>query len=434
MQLKVFQHKKTLEKCHIYQMLKAQAKKRHVSFHTPGHKCKGFDITELSYSDNLSSPHACIARAEEDIARILGAKKSFILTDGSTCGVLSILYASKLLGVKKIAVCDTSHKSVFNGCAILGLTPVVFHAKDTDSFCPSNVDESDFARALDKADALFLTSPTYYGRIPALQNIYDVCKKKNKFLFIDGAHGGHLHFDKTLYAGNYADMWVDGVHKSLPSLTQGAIVSAKTDETAQALRVAVNAFRTTSPSYPIMASVEYAVKYPQNVKLQATAQTFAKTDERIRVYEDYTKLCVAFGKNAFTAKKALEKKGVFPEFCDGNFLMFYLSPVTGKRAFALLKKRLRFLLKKYPYENVERVPAPFVLQKEGEVEEVALQSATGRILAENCGLFPPCTPLIFKGERIEKEKIELLEKADNVFGVYDHKVLVFKEQNKSKRK
>lgn len=45
--------KETLKKCRIYGMLKEN--KRHVSFHTPGHKYGKWDITELSYSDNLSN-------------------------------------------------------------------------------------------------------------------------------------------------------------------------------------------------------------------------------------------------------------------------------------------------------------------------------------------------------------------------------------------
>jgi riboflavin kinase/FMN adenylyltransferase len=64
----------------------------------PGHQTGQWDITELSFSDNLSAPRGCIAEAEADIATILGAYKSFILTDGSTSGVLSMLYAAKMLG------------------------------------------------------------------------------------------------------------------------------------------------------------------------------------------------------------------------------------------------------------------------------------------------------------------------------------------------
>ena len=121
---KLFSNKRILQGCHIGNMLVSQAKKGHISFHTPGHKQTGWDITELSYSDNLSSPHGCIARAQEDIARILRAYKSFILTDGSTAGVLSILFSAKLLGVKRVGVCENSHKSVFNGISLLGLTPL----------------------------------------------------------------------------------------------------------------------------------------------------------------------------------------------------------------------------------------------------------------------------------------------------------------------
>ena len=50
-------------KCHIADMLAAQ-RRRHISFHTPGHKKRGADITELSYSDNLSAPAGVIAAAQ----------------------------------------------------------------------------------------------------------------------------------------------------------------------------------------------------------------------------------------------------------------------------------------------------------------------------------------------------------------------------------
>ncbi|MBQ8323168.1 MAG: aminotransferase class I/II-fold pyridoxal phosphate-dependent enzyme [Clostridia bacterium] len=429
MRIKVFTDKKTRAKCKIFQMLKTHAGKKHLSFHTPGHKSGAWDITELSFSDNLASPHGCIAEAERDIAELLGAKKSFILTDGSTSGVLSILYVAKLSGVKKVAVCVHSHKSVFNGCAALGLTPVVFTAREAN-FCPAKTEPKDFLNALENADALFLTSPDYYGNIPDLKAIRALCDREKKLLLVDGAHGGHLHFDKTLYAGAYADLWVDGVHKSLPALTQGAVVSARTEETAEALLSAVGIFRTTSPSYPVMASVEYAVKYPRNHALETAVKEYADATERVFIKEDYTKLCAIFGKHAAEAEKALEADGIFAEFCDGNTIMFYLSPATDLKAFSLLKKRLDAALKKYPYESVKRIPAPLVLFREGETERIETEKAIGRICAENCGIFPPCTPLIFVGEEVTAEKIALLKKANNVFGVYENKIRVFKEEKR----
>ena len=411
---KFFKDKTALKNCNIYQMLAQNAKKKHLSFHTPGHKAGGWDITELSFSDNLSSPKGCIAQAEKDVAEILGANKSFLLTDGSTCGILCMLQAAKTLGAQKIAFSETAHKSVWNGCAVLGLQALVF-AHETDR------------EILLAADAVLVTSPDYYGHIPDLAALRAFCDEHGKLLLIDGAHGGHLHFDQTLYAGAYADMWVDGVHKSLPALTQGAIVSAKTETYAKALLGAVDIFRTTSPSYPIMASVEYAVKAPQNVWLIGAVDALAqKYPERISRDRDYTKLRVRFGSHAFTAQKDLEKQGVYTEFCDGDILLFYLSCQTEKRALAALEKALVKLFAKYPLTDGHSIHAPVVLPKTEQTEWVEKKACAGRIAARNIGLFPPCVPLVKRGELITNEALSLLEQADNVFGIYEEKILVFK--------
>ena len=416
------QDEKTLKGCKIYKMLLENANKEHLSFHTPGHKVGAWDITELSFSDNLASPQGCILEAEREIAEILGAKKSFILTDGSTSGVHSMLYAARLLGVKKIAVCLRSHKSVFGGCKILGITPLVYENGD------NMVTLKDI---FDGADALFFTSPDYYGNIADWKSIRKYCDETGKFLLVDGAHGGHLHFDKERYAGAYADFWVDGVHKSLPAFTQGAVVSARTEILAEKLYEAVDIFRTTSPSYPIMASVEYAVKYPRNIELERRAKAL-QAHPRIVTNGDWTKICAKFGKYAFQAEKELEKEGIYAEFCDGNVVMFYLSPATSIEDFERLENRLKSLFEKYPYEGkteIQRDHAPLVLVENGETEWVDIKEAEGRICANNCGLFPPCTPLILQGEKARKEKLLLLGKADNAFGVNEGKILVLKEKD-----
>ena len=112
-------------KCHIADMLAAQ-RRRHISFHTPGHKKRGADITELSYSDNLASPAGVIAAAQADVARILGADRSFLLTDGSTSGVYAMLRALRMGGVRRLAVPVCSHVSVLRGAELAGpeLVPV----------------------------------------------------------------------------------------------------------------------------------------------------------------------------------------------------------------------------------------------------------------------------------------------------------------------
>lgn len=433
---KIFADEKVLKNCKIATMLRGQAQP-HLSFHTPGHKASGWDITELSYSDNLSCPTGCIAAAERDIAEILGAAKSFILTDGSTCGVLSMLYTARAAGVKKIAVCEDSHKSVFNGCALLGIAPLVYpqkrEAKIPKGHTMSALKEN-FAEILSEADALFLTSPDYYGNIADLAAARAYCDETGKLLIVDGAHGGHLHFDKDLYAGTYADLWVDGVHKSLPAFTQGAVASARTEALGEKLRLALDIFRTTSPSYPIMASVEYAVKYPRNLNLENRVKAFTDGCDRVYCGGDWTKLCAVFWEDAFAAEQDAQAAGIYGEFCDGNVVTFYLSPATKTEEFEGLTAFLQKAFQAYPLketkgeESVDRVPSPVVLPENRQTEWVETENAAGRICARTCGLFPPCTPLFQIGERIGKEKLSLLKKANNVFGLCDGKIEVFQEK------
>ena len=409
-------------------MLKGQGK--HVSFHTPGHKQSGFDITELSYSDNLSAPKGCILQAEKDITSILNSKGSFILTDGSTSGILSMLYAAKEAGVKKVCFGENSHKSLFNGCALLGLTPLLLTAK-TKANIPLPISMYELnEESFRQADALVLTHPDYYGNLAPLKEIKALCEKEGKLLLIDGAHGSHLHFDKEIYAGSFADMWVDGVHKNLPCFTQGAVVSTSREDLLPLLKKGVDIFRTTSPSYPIMASVEYAVKYPENTKIKEYVLSLIQSHEGFYVGGDWTKLCAKFGKHAFEAEKKLQHRGIYPEFCDGNVILFYLSPATKISRLKKLEKTLLSLFREFPYEEESESIREFsAVNTQYSKTWLPLLQAEGKICALPCGLFPPCFPLLLQGEKITKEKIKLLEQADNVYGISDGKICVYTEDN-----
>lgn len=408
---------KRVPRCHILKMLRAQ-KKPHISFHTPGHKRAGADITELPYSDNLLSPHGVIARAEEDVAHIAGAERAFLLTDGSTSGVHAMLLALREAGITRVAYPAFSHKSVKDGCYLLGLEGVEIASSRTPY--PRQPSPDAIEAALEGAEALFLTSPDYYGNFPPLQEAARLCKEQKKPLLLDGAHGAHLHGTKA-YAGNFAQMWVDGAHKSLPALTQGAAVFAGDKFWAEKLASSVVRCRTTSPSYPILASIEYAYKYPRNLTLERAAAAL-KRELRAEDNADWTKLLVAFGTESARAEAFLEARGVYPEFNDGNFLMFYLSPCTGLREL----KRLRRLLNKLPRGEV-RIPEPEAGEAGERTEWVPLAEAEGRLCAAECGLFPPCVPLILKGERVSKEAAERLLSANGTFGLREGNILVFEE-------
>lgn len=401
----------------IGQMLKGQ--KKHLSFHTPGHKRAGEDITELSYSDNLYSPHGVILQSEKNAAEILGAARTFYLTDGSTCGVHAMLYALKKRGVKRVACPAFSHRSVIGGCEILGLTTVFLPARRRRGiFLQPTREETE--HALSEADALLLVSPDYYGFFPDLEYAREICSRQNKPLAIDGAHGAHLHFTEK-YAGRYADLWVDGLHKSLPALTQGAAVSAN-EAWADALGEGVRLFRTSSPSYPILRSVEEAILYPRNEEIERLA---GETKRRVGAInnDDWTKIVIPFGKEAKNAQAYLEFNGVYPEFNDGNYLMFYCSPATKKGDL----KRIERLLRDLPRGSAEEEALPAGVRS-GRTERIPLMQAAGRTASEDVGIFPPCVPLVARGERFSAEALRRLSQAENTFGLEDGGVSVYVEE------
>ena len=107
--------------------------------------------------------------------------------------------------------------------------------------------------------------------------------------------------------------------------------------------------------------------------------------------------------------------------------MFYLSPATSLEDFERLKVALFDLFTQYPLQE-NKVETINVAPKNTTTEWVALDKAIGRICAGLCGLFPPCTPLFHIGEEISENKVQQLRQANNVFGLKNGKILIYKEE------
>lgn len=441
----------------IYSRLKKYAKAQK-SFHIPGHKaCTDFksrfpdaliDVTELSYSDNLHCPDGVISDAQRDIAEILGAEKSYITTDGSSSGVLAMLYCASKRG-NKIIVFRNSHASVWNACKLFGLEPLIVQGKERDGILQPP--EGDIVEKLVSNDAniagMLVTSPDYYGNVAPLARYKEILKKYNRLLLVDEAHGAHLAFgDKKGYAGVYADMWVDGAHKTLPTLTQGAVVSVNNTELIPLAEEALSLFRTTSPSYPIMASVEYGIKYLANntktlLRAKTAVEEFKSTETQFTLYpaDDWTKLLIDFkplGVSPDRVASLLEKKETYPEFSDGRYILFYLSPMIVPSELPALRKKLTAVLQNKKLKDTYREKAPipegdrsysfqYALRK--PCEWIDLDDAVGRMCAKNAGLNPPCIPVVVAGEMITLAAIKSLSRPGHTFGLKDGKICVVKK-------
>lgn len=434
---------------HIYSMLKKYAgtNKR---FHVPGHKARGdfkskfpvaaHDITELSYSDNLACPTGAIAAAQRDLAEIVGAKRSYILTDGSSAGVLASICSAAKRGSKMI-VPRNSHLSVWNACKMWDLEPVIVQGEQEGGLmthpAPALIEE------LVKSDitisCMIVTSPDYYGRVAPLREYARVLHAHGRYLVVDGAHGAHLCLEKGRagHAGAYADVWVDGAHKTLPTLTQGALVSTNRDELIPALEEHLATFRTTSPSYPIMASVEYGFKYFKNnpTALETAKAAVAAFKETCPVgllpTDDWTKIVADFSSVGISADKAvkyLEKRGIYSELSDGRYVLFYASPQTTAADLKALNGALTGVVNDKNLTGTYRdrgfVPAhdrtysfQYAIKRTREL--IPIDGAIGRMCAVNAGVAPPCTAVVAAGEIITKQAAEILLSAPTTFGLVD---------------
>lgn len=428
----------------------------HVSFHTPGHKGGGalakyfsvrYDVTELSYTDELGSPTGVIAEAQADIAKICGAERAYILTDGSTCGVFAMVCALSKLG-SCIIVPRNSHKSVWNACRIFGIEPIVVQGEERNGvLLPPAPEQIEAVICREKgAVGMIAVSPDYYGNIAPLSEYARLLHSRGLVLAVDGAHGGHLAFgaDRLLYAGGYADIWVDGAHKSLPALTQGAALFIKDLSLAEGAEEGLSVFRTTSPSYPVMASVEFAYKYlaAHTEKLTAAREMAERLKALHPEYtflasQDWTKLCIdcaPLGTDPAAVAAELEKSGIYAEFTDGRYIVFYLSASTTKGHVKALFRALKGAAKKCAESFRGRPTLPTAKKNYGYLralgspwEYVPVGQCAGRICAANAGIMPPCIPVVVAGEVISQQAAEFLNGAPHTFGLKDGKVKVVTE-------
>lgn len=427
--------------------------------HMPGHKNLGdfrsqfpvaaIDFTELDITDDLSCPSGVIGKAQDDIAEILGAERAYITTDGSSSGVMAMLFVAAAYG-NKIIVPRNSHKSVFNACRLLNLEPVIVQGAEENGVLappPAELIETLIVNDVNIAGML-ITSPDYYGNIAPLESYAAILKKYDRLLLADGAHGSHLVLNEGRegYAGVYADIWVDGVHKSLPVLTQGAVLCVNNRKLISRAEEALAIFRTTSPSFPIMASVEYGVKYfinnPKYFARAFNAVGELKSGlEGITLYPsaDWTKFAVDFkplGISPYLAEEIFEKKGIYPEFNDGRYILFYLSPSVEPFHLSEFKNTLLWVCAQKKLQNTYRevpsVPAAdrtysFLYAYRQKTEWVPLKQSVGKMCADNAGITPPCLPVVIAGEMIGVQAVDVLLKARNTFGTVDGKIKVVKK-------
>lgn len=263
----------------LWEKLKNYAASDWLPMHMPGHKRNGdafpwlealgcgFDLTEIDGFDNLNDPQTLFLNLEKRCARLWGAGESLCLVNGSTAGNLAAVRAVLERG-GELLMQRGSHRSLYHAAEITGaVTRYLNPAADPASGIRQSVTAEEVADALTRYPRVRLvavTSPTYEGILSDIRSIAAVCHAHGVPLLVDEAHGAHLGFGHfpagAVRCG--ADLVVQSLHKTLPSLTQTAVlhVSGRLADPSGVRRNAA-IFQSSSPSYLLSAAMDGCVRY-----------------------------------------------------------------------------------------------------------------------------------------------------------------------------
>ena len=413
--------------------------------HMPGHKrrvppapglsCYAWDLTEIDGADDLHDAHGMLAAAMARTAALYGARRCWYLVGGSTAGLLAGIRALAPFGSAVLAA-RNCHKAVYHALELGHLTAHYLTPPVLPGFgVYGSVPPAAVAAALDAhpdVRCVILTSPTYEGVCSDVAAIAKICHARGVPLLVDEAHGAHYLPLAAPYgwrggavaAG--ADLVVQSAHKTLPSLTQTAWLhwnGALADPAGVERQLDV--FETSSPSYPLLASLDGCTEW----LLQNGAAAFAAWRARLgRFYAaaarwhntpvlggapektacygyDDGKLLLRIGA---AGAAALRAAGFEPEMVCGPNVLAMTSPCDAERAL----DRLADALAAWDAAAPCLPAAAAILPPPGPLELpigpallrprqiVPLSQAVGRIAAEYVWAYPPGVPLLAPGEQV----------------------------------
>lgn len=432
----------------IIKKLKEITDKKNTPFHMPGHKRNKrfipndllrFDITETDGADNLFKPEEIIKESQSLTAALFGAEQSFYLVNGSSCGIIAAILS--LCNENDVLLTARNcHKSVYSGLILSGAAPIYVYPDILQNGIIGGISPLEIEKKLNSEPnikAVLITSPTYEGICSDIKSISEICHKKNIPLIVDEAHGAHFAFSdffpKTALSLG-ADIVIQSLHKTLPALTQTAVLHVKSSLVSiKKLKNALSVMQTSSPSYIFMSvadncqgllnekASELFYDYVNRLKLfyndmsnLKNIQLFEPNISEFSVTDfDRSKLVFVVNSNESTdyiSKILLEKYGIYLEMCTNTHFLAMTSVCDTFESFNTLKKALYELDKtltpkkenKYihrAYSAAEIFYTPKQASQKATLP-VPLLESIGKICGEFVIPYPPGIPLIAPGEVI----------------------------------
>ena len=442
----------------LYRALEIYSQEDYYPFHMPGHKRNpdtvntdlpfDRDITEIEGFDNLHHPEGILKKAQETAANVYGTKECYYSVNGSTAALLAAVSAA-VPRKGQILVARNCHKAVYHALYLRNLIPTyVYPQMDQKWWINGGISPDKVERALaenPEIKAVLLTSPTYDGVVSDIEKIAEIVHRYEIPLIVDEAHGAHFHFSNyfpTSAAELGADLVIQSFHKTLPSMTQTAVLHNCSDRVdSRLIRRFMGIYQSSSPSYILMASMDACMEKMSsdgNEMFREFTKILEKTRRRLSeckyirlvspeigtagVFDyDRSKLLFSTRYASMTgselAQILLEKYHIQVEMETEHYVLALAAVGDSEEGFERLCQAIEEIDQEEAQKKKEKREAEepkagrtaytslsqfmsITEAMESESEIHKLEESVGRISAEFGYLYPPGIPLIVPGEQI----------------------------------
>src|SRR6056297_2232656 len=481
----------------FYETLVKYANKAKDSWHTPGHASgnsaknspfvkdfydffgENLFTSDVSVSvpelDSLLHPEGVIKESQEHAARAFNARYTYFVTNG-TSTANKILIQTLLKPGDSILLDRNCHKSAHYGVIIAGAEPIYLMPSVNNKYgIFGPIPKKNIIKAMDdaleqkkKLKAIIITNCTYDGLIYDIKDIVNEAHKRGIKVIVDEAWFGyanfHRHFYPTAMAAG-ADYATQSTHKTMSAFSQASMIHVNDpdfEDIQDFFMENYNMHASTSPQYPMIASLDVARKQMAMEGYSLLSRVFKLSDElkssinslsKFRVLEqqdlisdeikddnvrlDKTKLTIDISKSGYTSKEIehilLTKHNIQIEKSTFNTITILLTiGATYSRinrlylALENIEKRTGNrqsngsdqILKKF---KLTMSPIRFRPRFSfyADTEELPLEDTIDRISARMVTPYPPGIPLLVPGQIITKEIVNTLQMYRN-YGVEIH--------------
>ena len=457
--------------------LKAYKDSRIYPFHMPGHKrlqlggIKGetarsgmdfpnpffVDITEVEGFDNLHHAQGILKQSMEWAARVYGADRTWYLINGSSCGILASVCGCTRPG-GHILMSRNCHKAAYHAAYINHLRTSYVYPQDLPGLgIQGGILPEDVEKALEEhrdIQAVFIVSPTYDGVVSDVSKIADIVHRKGIPLIVDEAHGAHFRFgkwfpDSALDMG--ADAVIQSVHKTLPSLTQTALLHIKGNYVnSRNIERYLSIFQSSSPSYVFMASIENSIFVMDRMQRERDSVQMKEYEahlmdlrrrlasmKNLRLVDrdivgmggvwdlDVSKIVVSTRGTALSGADLSsilrEKYHLEMEMCGADYVTAITTVFDSPEGLQRLGDSLEEIDADVTGTPGSREDGPAVYGMRAQAQcclreamespsrPVLLKGSEGKISAEFVYLYPPGIPILAPGENIARNILDVIE-------------------------